>query len=256
MIEKPKLVTRQIRVAITTYQRPDKIMHLLKDLIREGQGYHLLVTVYDDGSPVSSYKAVEQLLVDHEWEYIRVSHGGKRGYLELMTRVFWDASRHTDDYHLFLQDDMRLCHSFFERVLNLWETLPPKRATLLLFQDGRGSSWTNRVPVQVSKDIVETFWVDGLAFVFGEGLFLGLRAGFPMPPRYWFSNPLLGSGFGRQISQTLLKLNQGMYQTVQSYVVHAHGGTSKMNPEQRVQEPLLTKNYIDGKEKLLALEKD
>lgn len=251
----PDIFSKQrVRVYATTYKRQDRLLLLLKDLTQQREQCRLEVVVYDDGSPVGDSTTAERHLQEMGWEYVRTPNHGKRRYLEMMTRIFQDARRAGADYNIFLQDDMRLCSLFFPRVLSLWNRLPLfSRGTMLLFRDGRPQSWTKKAISSFDDQLDEIFWVDGSAFLFGDGLFRALREGFPMPPGKWFKDPLRGSGFGRQVTRTLQQLGVGMYQTRKSYVVHAHSH-SVMNTGIRQKVPLTTEDFVDGDERLRELE--
>ena len=251
-----RVLQEGVRVACTTYKRPDSLMCLLRDLQDEKDtGVPVHVVVYDDGSPIGTYQEVESFLQQEGWEYIRTPNHGKQGYLQLMQRVFRDAEIAGYATNLFIQDDIRLCRDFFPRVVPLWEGLrDTRKATLVVLQDGRGMGWT-KVPVSpVGGKINRTQWVDGAAFLFGSELFQGLKYGVPPLPKEWHRVAHHSSGFGRQVSIALHNGGYGMYQTVQSYVVHAHTGTSLLNPEVREKDPLKAKDFVDGAEEALRLE--
>ena len=243
----------RIRVAITSYNRPDEVLLTLRDIETERAGQDVQVVLYDDGSTVS-YKHVEEYLRQRGWDYVRVTRYGKHGYLQLMLRVFEEARKSRALYHYFLQDDIRLCQNFFSKTIALWDGIgDARKATLFLLVDGdRGANgvapWTTERVAKMGA-VNRTQWVDGNAFMFGAGLFQGLAAGCPPPPQNWFTDPSHGSGFGRQVSRTLNSRGYSLYQTPQSYVAHTHS-VSVMNSGVRAVNPLLTVGYVDGEDAL------
>jgi len=168
-----------------------------------------------------------------------------------MSTVLSDGLRQGVDYRFFIQDDIRLCVRFFGRTTQLWDSIEdPKKATLFLLRDdSRGADgvapWTGATMVPAGK-VNRTQWVDGNAFLYGPNTQAALPWGTlqPPPPR-WYRNPLLGSGFGRQLSKGLVKQGFNLFQARESYVEHLHR-CSIMNPLVREADPLSAVSFVDN----------
>ena len=243
----------RIHVSITTYERPGGLKSLLDDLVREGAAYSLHVTVYDDQSK-SDYQEPLEIIRQQGWKFIRTQQKhGKRKYTQFMNRVLNDAATVPASYRYFLQDDIRLCRDFFPRTIGLWEGITDiKKATLYLLRDpGRSkpnsTCWTDFRAQRVG-DVECTQWTDAASFMFGHNLWTGLPGGtIPPPPASWFNVKTHGSGFGRQISRTLVRGGYNLYRTLHSMVAHLDQ-KSVMNPEERAAKPMYAVNYVDGEQ--------
>lgn len=240
----------RIHISITTFDRPDSLLDLLQDIVREGHEFQVKVRVYNDRSK-ADYSAVIAFIHRQGWEMVwPPKKHGKRWYTKLMSLVFQEASRIQANYFYFIQDDIRLCRDFFSRTIELWDGIrDPRKATLYLLRDSdrarpNSTCWTKVVAQRVGH-VDRTQWVDGNAFMFGHNVWGGFPSGIPGPPSWWVRDPKKSSGFGRQVSRELHAKGYGLYRTQNSMVAHLHQN-SVMNPNVRKEQPLLAVDFIDG----------
>ena len=243
-------VSCDVHVIITTFNRPDLLVSLLGDLIRERGGRKIHVVIYDDGS-TKGYDEVKSIALSEGWIFRRYEvNQGKKGYHRIVSAALQEASSSLTDRFLFLQDDVRLCREFFDQVLGLWDQiLDPDKATLYLFRDSRRSEvgticWTG-FRSRIEGPVERTQWTDCVAFLFDRSLLVALDNGLhPIPESRWVQEPLLSSGVGQQISVRLNRAKKGLYRTLYSYVSHSEG-PSVMNPRARRIAPMITTSFVD-----------
>jgi FkbM family methyltransferase len=238
-------------IVITTFNRPDHLSRLIDDIEAQWPGgAGLDISVFDDGSPMG-YGGIERRLARHGWTYTRSGHNrGKAGWWEWWNAILAQLREGPADRYLVLQDDVRLCDGFFERVERLWSGIDDRRkASLFLHADtytaepGR-SRWTPFDEVRV-RDVVRCGWVDLTAFRCDRRFFDALSWRLTPIERPWDRKPWLGSGVGAQISSRLFASGLGMYRVVDSLVVHAQT-PSMLNPEARARWPIRTERFVDG----------
>jgi hypothetical protein len=240
----------QVRVLITTYNRPTECLRLLQDLVREARVHRLDVQVWDDASS-EDYSEVKDLVRRHRWTYHRAPHHhGKRKFWAWISRIYKAQEGSTHPYTVQLPDDVRLCADFISRAVHAYRSAPQDAlASVNLQADSRLSSrsgcWTGVAPRKVDKELHETAWVDGL-FIAGSGYFRALAYGCPeVSGSRWDNNPNLGSGVGQAISVALHRKGMRMYCVHGSLTAHV-AGESKMNPEERKKHPLGSLRFVDG----------
>jgi len=244
-----------IHIIITTHNRPRDALRLLRD-IDTGRGAHdIRVFVYDDAS-TADYEPVRAFLESRGWHYRREGQNqGKQGYYKIVTRTLQDAKHSGAAYYYFLQDDIRLCHRFFARTMDIWQGISDEmKGALYLLKDTTwpNARWTKQKPVH--KGSVElTGWVDCAAFMFQEQLLDALRCRIVRPSDAWFANPKLSSGVGRFITRSLQRRKFTMYRATQSMVVHVQT-PSLMNPSARDKTRMYTVDYIDGDDRARRFE--
>lgn len=196
-------------IFITTYQRPQKLLRILKEL----QGEE--ICVIDDGSeydptPIYDYG-----------DYIRTKHRGKQGFWKQWQLMFDIAMQSKDEEFIFLQDDI---YNVDLEGLRAVET--PEKYALNLMDVGPDRGWS---PVGYVDCIFMTNrkTLEAINWVMP-----------PVPPTRWQFNPHLSSGVGHRLSQAFYRNNIPMILPEQNYA--SHGETeSKMHPELRPKEPLI-----------------
>lgn len=240
-------VPRRVRVVVVSYERPAVLDALLHDLERCRGGHEVSVVVYDDASG-SDYSAPRATLDRLGGEYVRASENhGKRRFWSWMNRVYADQRGRPEDVFVMLQDDVRLCDRFLDRVLNLWDRVSdPRRVTLTLMRDSRTATgaWTGALPLDAGP-VFEVGWVDGIFLCdprYFEALEWSLRR---VDPGRWRRDHRRSSGVGEQVSRRLFAAAMGMYAVKRSLLVHV-SGSSKLNPDERRHNPLLSTHFVDG----------
>jgi hypothetical protein len=236
-----------VRVLVTTYERPGALQRLLEDLVETRAAHDVSVVVYDDASK-ADYARCHALVEREGWSWVRASQNhGKRRFWAWINRIFADQRDRTESVFLMLQDDVRLCDRFFDRALNLWNTVTDKSgATLNLMRDARTQTgiWTGHPGLDCGP-VFLSGWVDGIYLAHRRCLStLDYRVDAVAPVR-WQKDPRKSSGVGQQLSGRLSKAGMRMYAVKHSLLVHA-SGDSKLNPVERRENPLTTTHFIDG----------
>lgn len=225
-------------VIIPTYNRPQILGNLLKDLVREqADGLRLDVRVYDDASTCDNTDQCN--LVDARgWQWCRVSHHhGKTKYWQLIDRAFGDmALCPAGKMVLFIHDDYRLDELFFSKASEIWQSIddPCKLAlTVAVDPDRRNSRcWTGVDPEKLGR-VWKTQWVDG-AFIARPRFFSSLQ--YRVPPvrsNRWHRDPSLSSGVGRNLSVHLANAGYHLYRTDVN-LAHHQDGPSMLHPKPHV----------------------
>ena len=259
-------------VIIRTYRRPKLVQRLLQDIYeqRDPAEREIRVWTFDDGTPPeASASHRERGAVMRPWtgeSWFQLAHHGKKRAWMLYNYIFRtvkdDRTKRSKNGHdpeaqhyVFLDDDLRLCRSFFPRLLEVWETLPPNRTTLQLMLDGDrgpGPCWTNFPPRDAGPHARRTQWVDG-AFLCKARFFERLDGHMqPIPLSRWERQPERSTGFGEQVSHRLNNCASGLYQVKRSLVVHANT-KSLLNPRMREKHALQAVNFIDGEDRARLL---
>lgn len=193
-------------ILITTFDRPDMLLRLLKEL--EGEN----VIVVDDGS---TYDPSEHL---RYCDYYRVSHKGKEGFWVNWNLMLEIAKESDDDEFIFLQDDLydidlaRLRADYKGGALNLMEI-------------GKDRGWTPKG------------YVDCI-FMCDRKTLDRLHWKIDPVPIQRFNRPNVSSGVGENLSYRMW-LNLIPMQFNGNYAHHGNH-ESKMHKEERVRNPLCT----------------
>lgn len=249
---------RPIYVVIKTYNRPKPALRLLRDLRRELPKDHpCRVYVFDDGSS-HDYSEVESFAMKEtvgpsktHWTYHRFkTNHGKIFAWQMVTSIFQilKGDGVLGALTFFLDDDMRLCRSFFRRAIETWGKIQqPKKATLHLMIDSSRQGqpcWTAYPPVRIDEHVTRTQWVDG-AFMCDREFFGAINFRIdPIPRSRWGPGSTASTGVGSQLSKRLHNGGFGMYQVNRSLVVHTQV-PSEYNPEDRQAHPLDTVDFVD-----------
>ena len=237
-------------VVITTFDRPDGLGMLLDDIEAQAPAERVSVIVFDDASTTDS-GPIETRLRRLGWRYVRAStNHGKRNWWRWWNTILAELRASSADRFIVLQDDIRLCSRFFDRIGDVWRRIDDDRKVSLFLHvddfgtEPGGARWTSFREVPAYGN-VQSGWVDLTAFVCERRMFEALDWALQPVGRPWRDNPNLGSGVGAQISSRLFAHGHTMYRVCESLVVHADTA-SKMNPVARAQWPIHTRNFVDG----------
>ena len=193
-------------IFITSFDRPHMLLRLLKEL----QGEQ--VVVVDDGSSYNPDKHLKYC------DYYRVSHKGREGFWVNWNFMLQIAQESNDNEFIFLQDDLhsvdldRLREDYTDGCLNVLEVGPDR-------------GWTPKGYVDC-QFICDRYVLNALEWKLD-----------PIPIQR-FNNPYLSSGVGQQLSFRLWMKGIPMYLNG-NYAQHGDH-ESKMNPEERKRNPLVT----------------
>lgn len=233
-----------IYIAITTYNRPEGLQKLLKDIERDIVGFDYVLKIYDD---CSNYK-IEQ----PHFRFTR--NNGKSGYWRVIDRVFQDASQYYFDYFFLLQDDCELEENFFKKCIEQWDKIIDKhKATFCPFTPtnvynrvmwgGRAKDVSFREEKYINGDYVDCIFMCPRATL--ELLSFQVRPVVVDWQRY----PNQSSGVGMQLTQRLREHRKTMYSAYSSLIITGKE-KSIMNKEEREKNPLLPliREEFTGKE--------
>ena len=194
-------------IFITSYNRPDMLLSLLKEL--EGER----ITVIDDGSEYDPKQYAEYC------NYIRTTHQGKQGFWKKWRAIF-DIAKHGDYEELiFIQDDL---HGIdLDRLRN----------------DFGGNSCLNVLSVGGHVKWSENGYVD-CNFITSRKCIDKIGWWIEPIPMQRFFIPGISSGVGEQLSRRFG--NKGI-KMITPYRPYAHHGAheSKMHPIERKRNPLI-----------------
>lgn len=242
VLHQPK--TLKVHVAITTYNRPETVLALLKDLVLESalSGVDLVASVYDDCSP-ADYTRVQKYCKDADIAYNRqIENYGLEGHCELVSKVYEDMRGSDADFFLVLPDDCRLLPRFFDNCLNAWVEIADKdkvsMAVAVLKGREESTDWSG-LPTRRVNGGVQVGWVDGFNW-FNRAYLETLN--YEIDPVR--TKSMVSSGLGRGLTQALVGAGKTMYRVPRSVVVSLDL-PSQMHPEVRKEAPLPTVLHLD-----------
>ena len=170
---------RRIVAAITTHDRPESCCALLRQIkemapAEPALDYSVALVVFDDASPAPSRKRLLAHLQQTQtngdcFRHFQHRHG-RDGYGRLMTEVFTEVRQYDTDLFLFLQDDVRLCRSFFYYALRYWDSLPTVDRGALYLHRAAGTTdpdfkiWTD-IAAEDLGDVERIGWIDCVGFL-------------------------------------------------------------------------------------------
>lgn len=218
-------------VIVTTYNRPDMLEDLIKDINLKSSDYRILITIFDDGSELD-YSFIDK----YDIKYIKYNNNhGKLRYWSLINDTFKYCRNISSKKYIYLPDDIRLKEDFFKESLRIFDKILDDDKiclNLLMDENRRGSiNWTGFSPIRYDE-YYKTQWND-LCFISSYSFFECLKFEIlPIDKSRWDKNKELGSGVGHQMSIRLLNEGKNMYHVYTSLVTH-DDHESKMNYENR-----------------------
>jgi len=237
-----RIVSPKIRANVVTCERPRLLFDLLQDIPTDWD-----LHVYDDASTDRGYDPI-RAGIKGQWHRFP-ERLGKEKHWQLVAEMIRDTLCGEWDFLVQLPDDVRLCSSFLDRVLDAWRTITDDRAvTLNLLRDKRideGPCWTEVWPHRRSGGLC-TDWVDGCFFAPRKYIEEVSQLDLTVPPDRWANGRgHLGSGVYRVISRALVHRGYRMYCAEKSLVVHREV-PSQMNGNARQHNPLSAVDFVDG----------
>jgi FkbM family methyltransferase len=237
------------------------MMSLLWDLAREKRGWSDL-KIYDDGSSYDTSDQKQQASrIGAQWIDLCGGPHGRRGFWKVWTKILGELPRaRPSRLFCFLSEDVRLCTSFFPRLLMAWNSRPLDHggtpigsAINVIAERARDThpQWVGFTPVRINKALWQTQWVDG-AFLGNGDLPDIVERMIPEPPERRWLNPSASSGVWEYVSRIAHRAGMIIYRVDRSLVVHVHG-PSVMHTEHRAKEKLVTHKFIDGDEQCARL---
>jgi len=241
-------------VAMPMYNRVGLTMNLLRDLEREvavacGLGARVTVCVYDDASTDDVSEVIE-FLQKHGWRYYRFDQNhGKKGFWEVITKVFDDVSGcDGNDMLVAVPNDIRISTMFFERILASWNSISDRKKACLNIQAeeyrDKVAQWTNFEPKRHNRLTWKTQWNDGwLACPVKVLAAIGFK--IKKPPESRWEKPHISSGVWQWFSCELHNKGFGLYRVHESLTVHVLAPSS-MHGNLRKKEPIKCARFADG----------
>lgn len=241
---------KRIAVLITTHQRAEMLLTLLKQINEQGKDFNLTLIIAIDGRQPGYdevFLFLDQNFPDQHYLLIPPKHGGKPGYWELTSMLYNEALKmhkwfdHNFDYFIQVPDDINIAENFFFQAIEQFEAITDTRnACLNLINDGRFQpGWTHIKHKRVTFGrftYILSGWVD-MCFIAKARYFELLNWRINPVNTSWATNPKRSSGVGMQISKRLVKLGMNLYMVQHALVTH---GTHKsaMHPDLRKIVPL------------------
>lgn len=223
---------RKIIIGITSYNRYDKVVELIK------QCNHKVVLINDCSTDIR-YNQIKVDSIVNEYNY------GKKLYYKTINKLFSKIKSLEFDYFIQLDDDFVLCENF---DLILSETL-----------DYIEKKYTNfgalSLHLNSEYDLIKSKWNLGINWIDGGTLFskkllddLNYNVN-PIPLSRWNKNENLSSGVWQQVSKRINNLGYKILKPSHSFLKHNYE-FSKMNKKEREINPLKTYNFINKKDKI------
>lgn len=231
---------KKIIILINTYNRPDKLLNLLKQV--NTCNYHVHIAIIEDYS-LANYERCRYFLSKHfnnNHSWLRSEeHCGKANYWQLINTAYKFIKNKEFDYIIHLPDDISLIPNFIFHSVQLFDNIrDPFKACLNLLKeiDRKNTGWTNQ-PEEEGRYTNKTQWVD-MCYIADSRMLSALEYKINPIDHAWSADPNRSSGVGKQISQRLFAKRMNMYQVKQSMVSHGNHA-SVMHPEHRKQVPLI-----------------
>jgi len=236
----------KILILITTYNRPDSLLKLLKELNEDvfSKAVHLLI--FDDASTEDYSQVKDYLTKNFMFDYFRnEKNGGRENYWQLVNAAFNEVRNHQFDYFMMIPDDVSIVDNFIFRAMQQWDSIKDnQKACLNLLNDYsrlNTTCWTAIKPKLVyynGKPVYQTGWID-MCFLATKSFFEIIDYSVYQVERIYQQNKKLSSGVGAQLSREVINARRTIYQVAKSLLIHGLH-ESKMHPQERVKTPLIT----------------
>ena len=128
-------------IIITTYNRPNMLYKLLKDIESKKNNYKIKIFIFNDGS-TENYD-----LSEFDVAHLKFfPNRGKKKYWEIINQTFNVVKSIKSKYYLYLPDDVMLINDFFNELIRVYSLIDDKNKICLnILTDGRvnRTNWTN-----------------------------------------------------------------------------------------------------------------
>lgn len=205
----PSLKSKKFYITITTFNRPELLLMLLQDIVKEKYSHNLQVHIYDDCSSVD-YSSVTSFIRSYAWiHYTRFPQNhGKANFWQLTSTMMQNAQSASFDYYVSLQDDNRLAPNFFDYCDFYWSNIADSnKLALNLVTEERSQCWGSAAPQERQFGalyIDEIFFTDCMYLCTKKALdLLHYHVQQPTKPRKQRARSGQGSGVGRNLTRRL-----------------------------------------------------
>ena len=200
-----------INILITTFNRPDMLSNLLNGINKLKADYDIMIHIHNDGS-TNDYSKIVQTYTPHlKIKYFHHEHHGKKGYWQLINKVFSNIA--TARYYIMLPDDDILKENFFDRIILEWNLIQDKDKICLMPSINEERKWipcwTGKMPFK-EGNVWNVGYMD-MRFICETSMFKELGEIPPIPLSRWENDNVLSSGVGRKISILLDANGYNMY---------------------------------------------
>lgn len=238
----------KIQILITTFNRPELLLALLKNIKSESKDYNVSLLIINDHSSEDYSKVISYLKrhFSNKFEFYETEfNSGKICYWQIINFAYSLMTECRFDYFIQLPDDVTLVKGFFHKSISYFEAISDKNKTCLNIlndysRNGK-SFWTSFKTIDVEFSgykLFRTGWID-LCFISTRKYFKALEYSIlPVHPA-WSGHKEKSSGVGLQLSRRLISQNYSIYQVKNSLVIH-NDHPSVMHPELRKTQPLLS----------------
>lgn len=237
----------KISILITTYNRPEMLLQLLRNIKRGKRLFDITIYIYNDGS-THNYQYVLEYLDYLKIKYIYLynsENNGKQNYWKTINNLYGLIANGNDsDYYIQLPDDVELIDDFFTKSIFLFDNIQDSKKICLnlsVEEERRGKrNWTNFDPVEKTfndKKYYLSGWVD-MCFISKKNFFENINYNIlSIQKSIWDRNPNMSSCLGSQITNRLNDIDCHLYQVYETLVFHGDH-PSMMNPIERKLNPL------------------
>lgn len=199
-------------ITITTRNRPEMLLSLLKQLAEQNTEHKFTAFIFDDNSSEDYKEVIKFCSENKNLIYSKTcNYFGKKNYWTLVNVVFSTLKYSEFDYFIQLQDDVVLCDNFIDKAIEAYEAIKDPKKISLYLHEGESRKdqpcWTNVYPTKFEgKEYSLTQWIDMCAFIVKKDFLEALNYEIqPIPESRWDKDPMLSSGVGQQISRRLYK---------------------------------------------------
>lgn len=230
-------------VLIPTYNRPQALANLVRDLRSNDERFRLVIA--NDGS-TKDYSEVDNLLTEED-KHIRLKENhGKQWFYKVINALFAELRGKEYEYVFKLDDDLRLVDDFFEKAISRWKQIPSeKKLAMGLITDSRtGQGSWNGVPSSIENGLWKQGWIDMIwmaEYGFLEHFGCQLPSDYFERKRrngFWKEYPKRSSQVGKWLTLNLWQ--DGRFWNVAETLVYHGNHKSKLNPLERKRNPLTT----------------
>ena len=233
----------RIHIAIPTYNRPNQLLLLLKELCVYRDSYHMRINIFDDAS-TEDYSAVKSFIRDSGISYKYITSGknlGKVMFWKTNNRIFNNLKSDVFDYYIQIPDDVDLVDEFIPRLINMINDI--KQPVLSYCTCTVHTEMFEKAGVNKENINGIEYWTNGWI----DGAYIATRVFFdmigfeidPVDKKRWVTKPLSGSGVCSKIRAKYKRHGSKIYHTCHSMVKH---GThdSVLNPKLRIKQPMIS----------------
>lgn len=221
----------KVIILITTYNRPDLLLDLLKDIKSQFRCQYR-IKIYNDCSE-DDYGRVEQYLEENieDYAYTRLpSRYGKPLYWKLINKIYDELKTERGNYIIQLPDDIRLTDMFYPRVIEQYKDCDADALNIMVNVAHNEQYTRDKKKTYQGKKAKywEVSWLDG-CFITNTDLFKRIRYSIPSISTKNTANKRKSSKVGWLITNKCRRHGIKIRMVQRSLVEHK-GEESRMRP--------------------------